>query len=613
MPDSVLLIDAMGFIFRSYYAHERMIGAQGQPTNASFGYLDFLIRAIAYEKPSHVASVFDFGPTTFRNELYPYYKANRGETPEDLLPQFKQCERLTEALGIRILKRENYEADDVMASMAVRCREVGLPVIVYSLDKDMAQLVDDGLQVYDPPRQRRYTPRTVRKIFGVAPEQIPDYLALTGDSSDNIPGVPGVGKQTAVALIEAFGSIQGIYGSLDETSRIPVRGAHRLPMLLAEHRDDVRLFRRLVTLVKDLDLDAAPEDLRWQGADRSACEALFEELGFLPFLRFVPRWRQDAVPHHRRRGRSNVPRLGLALGAGGARGLAHLGVMAVLEEAGLKPCCVAGTSMGAIVGALYADRRNAGQAAEAVIAYTDDEKFRASWQPFVEEEEPPALRGFFSELRRSLQRRILTFRTFTSPSQQSAETLLAPLRLLFARERIEELDLPFAAVAVDLLDGEPVVFREGPLVEAIYASSAIPGVFPPLAHEGRLLVDGGGPYRVPVDVCRELGADFVLAVDIPSFSPVREEFKTGLDVLMRSDAIARSRLNRMILREADFVVRPEVGAFHWANFAASAEIRASGEAAMRAALPDLDAALARRAGLGERVRRLLGGWLSRSA
>jgi len=295
MPDSVLIIDAMGFIFRSYYAHERMLGAKDQPTNASFGYLDFLIRAVAYEKPSHVASVFDSGPKTFRNELYPHYKANRGETPEDLIPQFAQCEQLTEALGIRMLKRENYEADDVMASMAVRCREADMPVIIYSSDKDMAQLVDDRLQVYDPPRQRRYTPRTVRKIFGVKPEQMPDYLALTGDPSDNIPGVPGVGKQTASALIAAFGSIQGIYDSLDETATVPVRGAKKLPMLLAEHRDDVQLFRRLVTLERGLEFDATPEDLRWRGADRPACEALFDELGFMPFLRFVPRWREDAV------------------------------------------------------------------------------------------------------------------------------------------------------------------------------------------------------------------------------------------------------------------------------------------------------------------------------
>jgi len=308
-----------------------------------------------------------------------------------------------------------------------------------------------------------------------------------------------------------------------------------------------------------------------------------------------------------------TPRLGLALGAGGARGLAHLGVMAVLDEAGLRPGCVAGTSMGAIVGAIYADRLDARRAAEAVAEYTGDEKFRESWEPFVEDEEPPTNRGFFSELRRSLQRRILTFKTFTSPAQQSAETLLAPLRRLFASERIEELGLPFAAVAVDLLDGEPMVFREGPLVEAIYASSAIPGVFPPLAHAGRLLVDGGGPYRVPVSVCRDLGAEFVLAVDIPSFSPARDEFKTGLDVLMRSDAIARSRLNEMIMREADFVVRPEVGDFHWANFSAADEIRAAGEAAMRERLPELREALSRRAGPGARLRRLMGGWLRRSA
>ena len=299
-------------------------------------------------------------------------------------------------------------------------------------------------------------------------------------------------------------------------------------------------------------------------------------------------------------------KLGLALGSGGARGLAHVGVLAVLEEAGLRPDFIAGTSMGAIVGALYASTVNAELLAEKLGEYTDDPEFKASWAPFIEDDELEGGAGFLKELRRNLQRRILTFKTFTSPSQRKAEALLEPLSRLFSDRNIENMAIPFAAVAVDLISGEPRIFRQGDIFRAIYASSAIPGVFPPLEDGEAMLSDGGGPYRVPVGICREMGADFVLAVDIPSFQPEKENLKTGLDMLMRSDVVARHRLNQMILREADFVVRPDVEDFHWANFGAGERIRESGKQAMREALPELRRLMAaKNSGLG-RLRRGLG-------
>ena len=303
------------------------------------------------------------------------------------------------------------------------------------------------------------------------------------------------------------------------------------------------------------------------------------------------------------------PRIGLALGAGGARGLAHVGVLSVLVEEGLAPSFIAGTSSGSMIGALYAECCDVEELARRLWAYTADEEFRSSWEPFVEDEELDRERSRIGEFRRSLQRKILTFKTFSSPSQQDAEALFGPLRRLFTVENIEDLKLPFACVAIDLFSGSPRVFDHGFLTSAIYASSAIPGVFPPLPLGGQLLVDGGGPYRVPVTVARGLGAEFVIAIDIPSFMPEKEQFKTGLDVLMRSDAIARMRLNLMVLEQADFVVTPDVGQFHWANFAAADQIREAGEIAMRKALPEMRSALRRhgsmRARFGERLRRLV--------
>lgn len=299
-------------------------------------------------------------------------------------------------------------------------------------------------------------------------------------------------------------------------------------------------------------------------------------------------------------------KIGLALGSGGARGLAHCGVLRVLHDEGLMPAAVAGTSMGSIIGALYAETRDPEVVARRLATYSRDPEFRASWEPFVEDDKRQE-DGFLKEWRRSLHRTILTFKTYTSPAQQSAERLMGPLRQLFRSENIEDLAIPFAAIAVDLIGGEPVVFTRGPLAEAVYASSAIPGVFPPLPLGEGQLVDGGGSYRVPVRDCRELGAEFVIAVDIPSFSD-QEVPDRGIEILMRSDAIARNRLNDFVIRQADFVIRPEVGRFHWANFGAEAEIRAGGEAAARLALPQLRRAMKTYRRPGARIRRAVARW-----
>lgn len=298
-------------------------------------------------------------------------------------------------------------------------------------------------------------------------------------------------------------------------------------------------------------------------------------------------------------------RIGLALGSGGARGLAHIGALRVLHEEGILPAAVAGTSMGSIVGALYAETLDPGEVARRLAVYAEDPQFRASWEPFVEDREGEDERGFLRGVRRSLHRTILTFKTFTSPAQRGAETLMEPLAELLGDTRFEDLSIRFASVAVDLVSGEPMTFREGPLTKAIYASSAIPGVFPPIAHEGMLLTDGGGSYRVPISDCRALGADFVLAVDIPTFEKDLSGFDRGLDIVMRSDAIARNRLNRLVLKMADFVITPQVGQFHWANMNAAPEIRKQGLIAAREAMPELRRAMRRHRGITQRFRRAI--------
>ncbi len=293
MSQPIFLIDAMAWIFRAFYSEDELHAPDGTPTNASFGFLHFLLRFLYREKPERVAVVFDAGPKSFRNEIYPDYKANRGETPPELLPQFEHCERIVDALGLARFKVENHEADDIIATLATRARAEGLEVTILSGDKDLAQLVDEGTRVIDPSRSKRFTVRTVPKHFGVEPKQMVDYLAMCGDSSDNIPGIPGVGPKTASALLNELGSLDGIYASLDKVADLPIRGAKKLGAKLEEHRELAETCRELVALRCDMDLDATMDDLNWKGARRGDTESLFERLGFQHSLTAVPAFAED--------------------------------------------------------------------------------------------------------------------------------------------------------------------------------------------------------------------------------------------------------------------------------------------------------------------------------
>jgi len=296
-------------------------------------------------------------------------------------------------------------------------------------------------------------------------------------------------------------------------------------------------------------------------------------------------------------------RIGLALGSGGARGLAHAGVLEALEEAGIRPDLVAGTSMGSIVGGLYAHEPDPARVWQRLEAYVGNEDFASYWAPFVPRNEEEArdpqsrLTGIFDYM----QRKMIEVKTVTQMWQQDEKRLRGPLAELFGPVGFEDLTIPFAAVALDLVSGDKVVYTEGAVLDGVYASSCIPSVFPPVRKNGRLIVDGGGPYRVPVEACRDLGADLVIAVDIPAFEETR--FGTGLDLILRSNTIARQRLNQFVCDTADFVIRPDVTRFHWADFAAGDDCKREGLEAGRAAVPALLKLLKWRRSLRYRMRR----------
>jgi DNA polymerase-1 len=289
----VHLIDGHVLIFRAYHSLPPMQAPDGTPTHAAYGFANSLIKYLAGKRPTHVAVAFDHAMTSFRNALEPGYKANRGDPPEDLEPQFALCARVTAALGVAAFEREDFEADDVIATLALQLRRRGARVAVVTTDKDLAQLVrsDGAVWLHDPARDERRDAAAVRAKFGVEPEQIPDYLGLVGDSADNLPGVPGVGPRTAAAALGAFGAIEAIPADPAAWSEVPIRGTARAAAAIDRHRERALRTRALATL--RLDVPGLRADLRrlaYRGADRETVEGLFAKLGWGQITTRIPRW-----------------------------------------------------------------------------------------------------------------------------------------------------------------------------------------------------------------------------------------------------------------------------------------------------------------------------------
>jgi len=289
----VHLIDGPVWVFRAYYALPGMKAPDGTPTNAAYGYTNTLLKYLADHEPTHLAVAFDYAMESFRNEQFPAYKAQRGEVPDDLEPQWDLCTEATRALGIPALEVEGYEADDVIATCSTQLVRRGASVRVVTTDKDLAQLVrEDGrVTLWDMAKESGRDADGVRERFGVDPAQIPDYLGLMGDSVDNLPGVPGVGSKTAAATLRAFGRIEEVPADPDRWAGVPVRGAERVAGLIDAHRKQALRTRELATLVGDVPgVRALLREMHWAGADRREVEALFEDLGWGRIATRVPRW-----------------------------------------------------------------------------------------------------------------------------------------------------------------------------------------------------------------------------------------------------------------------------------------------------------------------------------
>ncbi len=279
-------------------------------------------------------------------------------------------------------------------------------------------------------------------------------------------------------------------------------------------------------------------------------------------------------------------RVGLALGGGAARGLAHIGVLRALERGGIPVHLVAGTSMGAVVGGAYAATGDVDEVERRIRDFLASEEFQRTRLSFLQETKQK--RGGLLYSVGNLVRRGIVYGMSTLKGYfVSAERFAEGMRAVLPDVRIEEMPLPFCAVALDIEVGQEVWLREGPLREAVAASAAIPGLLPPVRGWGRTLVDGGWIDKVPVLTAHGMGADLVIAVDISAELDDLQRLSRGMDLILRATAIRDAALVRMHCRFADCVLRPAVGDVHWADFAAADRCIAAGQAAVEEALPTL--------------------------
>jgi len=243
----VYLIDGSGYIFRAFYAVQPLTTKDGFPTNALFGFIRMLLRTLTEASSDRIAIVFDAGRETFRNELYPEYKANRTECPPELVKQMPYFREVSRALGLPVLEQKGFEADDIIATLADRLAAVNDDVVIVSGDKDLMQLVTDRVSIWDTMKDQRYGPAEVTEKFGVPPEQVVEVLALMGDTSDNVPGVDGVGPKTAAQLIQKYQSVEGVIAHLSEVKDdSSIRNRRKIVEAIESDLDQVRLCRKLV-------------------------------------------------------------------------------------------------------------------------------------------------------------------------------------------------------------------------------------------------------------------------------------------------------------------------------------------------------------------------------
>jgi 5'-3' exonuclease len=284
---TLYLIDASLYVFRAWHSMPpEFHDIDGAPVNAVHGFSRFLCDFLERSKPTHVLAAFDESLVcSFRNGIYPLYKANRELPPAELKVQFNYCKQIAAAFGITVLSHEQYEADDLIGSAVTMSRTHDFRSVIVSADKDFGQMIGAADEQWDFSKNERWDVHGVKQRLGVRPDQVVDFLALTGDAVDNIPGVPGIGPKTAVSLLGHFGSLDALLLRIEEVPYLRFRGAAQTYARLKEHREQALMSQRLSAIALDAPVPAHVDDLRWRGVDGAALEVLFDRLRFGPLTR----------------------------------------------------------------------------------------------------------------------------------------------------------------------------------------------------------------------------------------------------------------------------------------------------------------------------------------
>jgi 5'-3' exonuclease len=292
----LLLIDGSSYIFRAYFALPPQASSSGLPTNAVYGFTQMMLKLLRQHQPDYMAVALDATRKTFRNELFPGYKSKRLQPPPELVPQLPYVRKVLDVLNILALELGAYEADDLIATLCKTMANEECDITIVSTDKDLMQLVGKGVKLRDGSRERWIGVDEVKAKFGVAPEKLVDVVGLMGDAVDNIPGVKGIGRKTAIALIQEFRSLENLFDHLDQIDNMELRGAARIRKALAEEKTAAFLSRHLATVRSDVPLDIRLEELRCRAPDREKMRTLFTELTFTNLLKILDNefWRDSS-------------------------------------------------------------------------------------------------------------------------------------------------------------------------------------------------------------------------------------------------------------------------------------------------------------------------------
>ncbi|HFZ1795422.1 TPA: DNA polymerase I [Serratia marcescens] len=280
----LILVDGSSYLYRAYHAFPPLTNSAGEPTGAMYGVLNMLRSLLLQYQPSHVAVVFDAKGKTFRDELFAEYKSHRPPMPDDLRAQIEPLHNMVKAMGLPLLVTPGVEADDVIGTLALEAEKAGHAVLISTGDKDMAQLVTPNVTLINTMNNTILGPQEVCDKYGIPPELIIDFLALMGDSSDNIPGVPGVGEKTAQALLQGIGGLDALYGNLESIATLSFRGAKTMAAKLEQNKEVAYLSYKLATIKTDVELDLTCAELKVSEPDVDTLQQLFKQYEFKRWL-----------------------------------------------------------------------------------------------------------------------------------------------------------------------------------------------------------------------------------------------------------------------------------------------------------------------------------------